>query len=415
MLARRLRVRGRPLRQIPTRSSPFPISSSAFGPHFGLLQRTTRTRASAFRSGRDDRSLYLQTALLKSTPWSFLIVVGASLTAALLLNPYSRQINRTQPPPPPSPQVSTNQTNPDNPARALPCHPRYSEMPVPPGHLGNLTPEQELKLREFWSLTLKTFGVKDPSLTPAAPRIATVSPTSSEPNTDTETTNLTKKASGKKRHSLFSSKKHHNDDPDTHSNHSAPGIGDEDDKYGQTKEFQQTLKELTPEELHSAFWSMVKSDHPDALLLRFLRARKWDVQRALVMLVSTMRWRSKEIHVDDDIMRSGEGGALADSKSGDNFAKKEGEDFLAQMRKGKSFLHGVDKEGRPLCFVRVRLHRQGDQSDRAMERYTVFVIETARLVLQPPVETAVCIIEGSKSSFGLHLSINAHAYYYILL
>lgn len=102
-----------------------------------------------------------------------------------------------------------------------------------------------------------------------------------------------------------------------------------------------------------------------------------------------MRWRSKEIHVDDDIMLMGEGGALADSQTGDAFAKKEGADFLAQMRKGKSFLHGVDKEGRPLCFVRVRLHKQGEQSDRAMERYTVFVIETARLVLRPPVETAV--------------------------
>jgi CRAL/TRIO, N-terminal domain len=192
-------------------------------------------------------------------------------------------------------KVSANQATSDDSASALPRHHRYFEMPVPPGHLGNLTPEQELKLREFWSLTLKTLGVKDPSLTPAAPRIATISPTSSEPNTDTETTNPTKKSSGKKRHSLFSSKKHHNDDSDAQSNHSAPGAGDEDDKYGQTKEFQQTLKELTPEELHSAFWSMVKSDHPDALLLRFLRARKWDVQRALVMLVSTMRWRSKEI------------------------------------------------------------------------------------------------------------------------
>jgi CRAL/TRIO domain len=35
------------------------------------------------------------------------------------------------------------------------------------------------------------------------------------------------------------------------------------------------------------------------------------------------------------------------------------------------------------------LHKQGEQSERAMERYTVFVIETARLVLRPPVETAV--------------------------
>ncbi len=276
-------------------------------------------------------------------------------------------------------------------------------MPVLPGHLGNLTPEQELKLRDLWSLTLKTFGVIDSSLSPAAPGIPGTSPTISEPNTDNDSPKSSKKtSSSKKRHSLFSSsKKHHNDDADTNNKSIplGPGTGDADDKYGQTKEFQQTLKELSPEELGAAFWSMVKSDHPDALLLRFLRARKWDVQRALVMLISTMRWRSKDIHVDDDIMRSGEGGALADSMSGDHFAKREGEDFLAQLRNGKSFLHGVDKEGRPLCFVRVRLHKQGEQSERAMERYTVFVIETARLVLRPPVETATILFD--MSSFTL--------------
>jgi CRAL/TRIO, N-terminal domain/CRAL/TRIO domain len=270
-------------------------------------------------------------------------------------------------------------------------------MPSPEGHLGNLTPDQEAKLRDFWHITLKTFGVKDPHITPAAPGIAATTPlTISDPNTDSDSPSKSslKKAS-KKRHSIFS-KKHHEDsvgnDAVASSDHSNTtfGTGDSDDKYGQTKEFQQTLKELSPEDLRSAFWSMVKADHPDALLLRFLRARKWDVQRALVMLISTMRWRSKEMHVDDDIMREGEGGALLDSKGGNAFAKKEGEDFLAQMRKGKSFLHGVDKEGRPLCFVRVRLHRQGEQSERAMERYTVFVIETARLVLRTPVETAVC-------------------------
>lgn len=106
MLARGLRFRGSALRQIPIRSSPFLISPSAFGPHVAVLQLTTRTRTTAFNSGRDDTSLYLHPTLLKSTPWSFLIVVGATLTAALLLDPYFRQVNRSEPPPSPSPQKS---------------------------------------------------------------------------------------------------------------------------------------------------------------------------------------------------------------------------------------------------------------------------------------------------------------------
>ena len=74
-------------------------------------------------------------------------------------------------------------------------------------------------------------------------------------------------------------------------------ISDGDDKYSQTKEFKEALATSTPQEIHDTFWKMVKADHPDALFLRFLRARKWDVNKALVMLVATMRWRNKELDV----------------------------------------------------------------------------------------------------------------------
>jgi hypothetical protein len=107
------------------------------------------------------------------------------------------------------------------------------------------------------------------------------------------------------------------------------------------------------------------------------------------MMISTMHWRKDEQHVDDDIMLNGEGGALKDSQSSNPSTKKEGLDFLAQMRLGKSFIHGIDKEGRPISIVRVRLHKGGEQSERALERFTVYTIETCRLALQPPVETAV--------------------------
>ncbi|EXJ94862.1 hypothetical protein A1O1_03260 [Capronia coronata CBS 617.96] len=258
-------------------------------------------------------------------------------------------------------------------------------MPIPPGHLGNLTPEQEVKLRELWAATFNVFGVKDPHDTSG-----TETPQTEDAQSVSEVDSKDKKK-GKKRFGVF--KRHDKDssngtvtptkDPSQHA--------DADDKYGQVKDFHQILATQDPESLRAAFWSMVKADHPDSLLLRFLRARKWDVDKALVMLVSTMKWRSHEQHVDDDIIYRGEGGALEDSKSNDPAVRKEGEDFLTQLRLGKSFLHGTDKEGRPLCHVRVRLHRGGEQSERSLERYTVYVIETARLTLKPPVETA-CII-----------------------
>lgn len=75
----------------------------------------------------------------------------------------------------------------------------------------------------------------------------------------------------------------------------------------------------------------------------------------------------------------GESGPAA---AGDN-------DFMAQLRMGKSFLHGWDKVGRPICHVRVRLHKAGEQSEESLERYTVYIMETARLMLSSQVDTAV--------------------------
>lgn len=175
---------------------------------------------------------------------------------------------------------------------------------------------------------------------------------------------------------------------------------DADDKYGQNKQFLDTLASTTPEAIRATIWSMIKHDHPDALVLRFLRARKWDVEKALVMLVSTMNWRANEVHVDDDIVKNGEEGMLLKSQSGDSKAKQLGEDFMAQIRMGKSFLHGVDKNGRPICVVRVRLHHQGEQCEESLEKYTVYLIETARMVLRPPVDTATIVFDMTGFSMA---------------
>jgi len=178
-------------------------------------------------------------------------------------------------------------------------------------------------------------------------------------------------------------------------------ISAEDDKFGQTAEFKAAIANTPPEELRRAFWSMVKHDHPDALLLRFLRARKWDVEKALVMMISTMHWRLDEMHVDDDIVKNGELAALDEAKSStDAKVKKNSEDFLTQLRMGKSYLHGLDNDGRPMCFVRARLHRAGEQTEQSLERFTVYTIETARMLLRPPIDTATIVFDMTDFSMA---------------
>ena len=97
------------------------------------------------------------------------------------------------------------------------------------------------------------------------------------------------------------------------------------------------------------------------------------------------------MEVDDDIEPKGELYALDQSQDEKLSAKerKEGRDFIEQLKSGKSFLHGFDREGRPVNYVRVKIHKPGAQSEETLERYIVHVIEMTRLILVPPVETGV--------------------------
>jgi len=267
---------------------------------------------------------------------------------------------------------------------------------IAPGRPETLTKEEEAKLKEFWNAALKVFGTSAPEDSESLSQ----APATEEENGDSVTspTSPDKRKRGTLGRLLSRKEKTGAPKKEAVAATGADIVLDvSDDKYGQTREFKAALASQTPAELRDAFWSMVKCDNPDALLLRFLRARKWDVDKALVMMVATMNWRSKEMNVCfpsalcmrdvltgffyqvQAVVGKGEGGAAAEK---DN-------DFMMQLRMGKSYLHGLDKEGRPICFVRVRLHKQGEQSEESLERYTVYIMETARLMLQPPVDTAV--------------------------
>ena len=258
-----------------------------------------------------------------------------------------------------------------------------------PGRPGNLTAEQEARLQEMWTSTLSMFGVPVPVDSIKDDAVSTAGSEEWNPAAQralAQAAMTSEKKQKKKRIGMFS-RKHEDGTASEHTD--GVSVMNGNDKYGQAEDYHKLLDCQSPGGLRKAFWSMVKHDDPDGLLLRFLRARKWIVKDALIMLVAAMHWRTQDMHVDDDIIRRGEAGALEDSMSSNATIKKDGKDFLAQMRLGKSFLHGTDREGRPMCFVRVRLHKQGEQTESSLERYTVYTIETARYLLSENVDTAV--------------------------
>jgi CRAL/TRIO, N-terminal domain len=167
-----------------------------------------------------------------------------------------------------------------------------------PGRQGNLTDEEKVKLKDMWSTAFKVFGI----VTDQTPN--EVKPDAEATNEVVRTGADVPEAKEKKGKltSLFKRKKDRDSSSaalttDIANDVSKLSITDGDDKYSQTKEFKEALATSSPQEIRDTFWKMVKADHPDSLFLRFLRARKWDVGKAIVMLVATMRWRNKELDV----------------------------------------------------------------------------------------------------------------------
>lgn len=98
-----------------------------------------------------------------------------------------------------------------------------------------------------------------------------------------------------------------------------------------------TLEEigLTSEQLRTSLWNNVLSDNPDALVLRFLRARKWHVGNGLTMLLKAFKWRLDENVEDVKVL-------------GDNELDEKYPKFKNQLEMGKFYVHGTDKAGQPV-------------------------------------------------------------------
>ncbi|EQL29429.1 hypothetical protein BDFG_07973 [Blastomyces dermatitidis ATCC 26199] len=279
--------------------------------------------------------------------------------------------------------------------------------PALSGRLGHLTEQEEAKLRELWALLFKIFKIGQAEGTELADSLSSLQKTQSTTANTTDAASVTskKKTTTRKRFGFFSKynetveEKEENSTANGHAVASQMKLSDDDDKYGLNKEFLTALSSQSPEELRMAFWNVIKHDNPDSLLLRFLRARKWDVHKALVMLVSTLKWRSQEWKVDDEIVFKGEAAFHENSKSDDPTKKKEGEDLLHMLRIGEAYCRGKDKLGRPICYINVRLHRIGAYCQSAIEKNIIFQIETSRLMLDSRIDTAVIVFD--MTDFGL--------------
>lgn len=248
---------------------------------------------------------------------------------------------------------------------------------IPSGSLGNLSPSQEEKLRDFWKILLQSWDTNDT-------------------NSDAVAKSPTASGGTAKSHRRFFSLSRSQPQAEEEDTSAIPpkmlaslkslGAG-----LPEIKGVQSLLTKLNGEKLRGAYLSMLKQDHPDALLLRFIRAEKWNVPKAWIKFVGALNWRVNEFHVDEEVLQKGEAYALDKSRNAEGVEKEDSEGFMVQLRTGKGHLHGADKTGRPICIVRVRVHNPSEQTAKGLNNYIIHCIETVRILLGPPVETMVSI------------------------
>ncbi|KAK4139485.1 uncharacterized protein C8A04DRAFT_15831 [Dichotomopilus funicola] len=215
-------------------------------------------------------------------------------------------------------------------------------MSALPGHINTLTPSETLLLQQTWIHLLRLCGINN------------------GPTTTTATT-------------TFSSIPNRTRDLQEHHLPSAAG------------------SDPSADGVRRALWGLIQADHPDVAVLRFLRARKWDVDRATNMLVDALGWRQQQ-RVEEDVVREGDGFAAVQTE--------EQKQFLAQYQSGKCYVRGTDREGRVVFVVRVKLHDPKKQTTEAMERFVLHTIETIRVMIGGSQAERACLV-FDLSGFGL--------------
>ena len=263
-----------------------------------------------------------------------------------------------------------------------------NSIEAPSGYVGSLTPAEQEKLLQFWRILIQSW---DPTLrSPDSSR----SPSVSSP-------------SGKSHRRLFSFSRAQAPATEEETASIPPNLLSSlkalDATPAELKSVSALLSKLPGEKLRAAYLTILKQDHPDAFVLRFIRAEKWNLPKAWIKLVAALHWRVNEYRVDEEVLLKGEGYAIEKARqTEDSTEKKDGEGFILQAQIGKGYFHGCDRLGRPLVVVRSRTHEPGAQTQKGLNDYIIHCIETGRILQVFPVESLVSILgySGLMSFFA---------------
>jgi hypothetical protein len=133
----------------------------------------------------------------------------------------------------------------------------------------------------------------------------------------------------------------------------------------------------------------------DAMLLRFLRARNFDINLSFPMLQDCWEWR-----------RSFQGVGAANVTE---------ESIQNELKSDKGFFYKHDKEDRPVFYVRVRLHDSNSRNLEECQRFCIYNMERGRNMMKPPGETVCLIFDLGGFSMKNMVSSSIFGFIFIFL
>ncbi|KAL2847113.1 CRAL-TRIO domain-containing protein [Aspergillus pseudodeflectus] len=272
----------------------------------------------------------------------------------------------------------------------------------PPGFWGNLSPLQEARLQQLWTLLLH---LAEASSLGALEQLVRLNSLEQLPSSPSPSISLSPTPS--RRNSLFSRtegtliRKGSRDSISVYHARLLQTLRDVGLGGSQVRSIRKFLSVMSPEDVRFGVLTAAKHEHLDVYLLRFLRVSKWDVNKSLVHLLNSIVWRLKEMQVDNVLLPRGELYAVEEEGNMANpYKAEEARGFMKQLRTGKGFVHGVDKMNRPIAIVRIRLHDPSAQTVESLNQFITHIVESARLLVTPPVETATVLFDMTDFSLA---------------
>jgi len=138
------------------------------------------------------------------------------------------------------------------------------------------------------------------------------------------------------------------------------------------KYVQEWVKKNDLEKIYQT-WITGSPLNEDYLLLKYLRAREFNEAKSHKLLEELLVWRRDFQGIGVDNIKE--------------------ESFEEEIKTGKFFLHGFCREGRPMMWVKTRLHSKSKSDPLAMERAVIKASEDIALLLKPPIETTTLLMD----------------------